>query len=264
MGYRVVQLSDTHVVEPGRLLNEAIDTARHLTEAVSQANDLQPDLVLVTGDLVDSGRPEQYEHLKTLLAPLEAPVVVLPGNHDHRANLLAAFPELQPRHGRDRMDGVREGPVRLVWLDTLRHGEAGGRLDGEQLEWLDATLGEAATAPTIVALHHPPFVTGIGHMDAMGLDAADAAAFGGVVERHPQVERVVCGHLHRSITRRWHGTVAMTVPSSAHAVALDLDPGGPAAWIREPPMVTVHEWTEEHGLVTHLRVVGDFESRRFY
>lgn len=263
MPFVVAQLSDSHVVEPGRLLNGAVDTARHLAEAVALVETLAPDVVLVTGDLVDAGRPEQYAHLRELLAPLTVPTVVLPGNHDDRANLLAAFPALAPRHGRDRLDGSRDGPVRLVWLDTLRQGEAGGRLDGEQLEWLDGTLAEQPAAPTLVALHHPPFATGIGHMDAMGLDRHDATAFGAVVERHPQVERVVCGHLHRSITRRWHGTVAMTVPSTCHAVALDLDPDGPAAWNREPPMVTLHRWTPEDGLVTHLRVVGDHETRTF-
>jgi 3',5'-cyclic AMP phosphodiesterase CpdA len=153
--------------------------------------------------------------------------------------------------------------VRLVWLDSLRAGAPGGRLDEEQLAWLDATLAAAPDQPTVVAVHHPPFLTGIGHMDAMGMNPHDADAFGDVVARHRQVERVVCGHLHRSITRRWRGTVAMTVPSSCHAVALDLEPGGPGAWIREPPMVTLHRWTETEGLVTHLRVIGDFESHAF-
>jgi 3',5'-cyclic-AMP phosphodiesterase len=263
MPFVVAQLSDTHIVERGRLLNGAVDTARHLAEAVELVEGLAPDVVLVTGDLVDSGRPEQYEHLRALLSPLTAPTVVLPGNHDHRGNLLAAFPDLAPRHGRDRLDGSRDGPVRLVWLDTLRPGEAGGRLDGEQLEWLDAVLAAQPAAPTVVALHHPPFVTGIAHMDAMGLQPGDATALGVVVGRHPQVERVVCGHLHRSITRRWAGTVAMTVPSTCHAVALDLEPGGPAAWTREPPMVTLHRWTAADGLVTHLRVVGEVETHRF-
>jgi 3',5'-cyclic AMP phosphodiesterase CpdA len=100
-------------------------------------------------------------------------------------------------------------------------------------------------------------------MDAMGLHAPDAEAFGDVVARHPQVERVVCGHLHRAITKRWRGTVTMTVPSSCHAVALDFDPDGPPAWTLEPPMVTVHRWTPADGLVTHLRPIGNHPSQPF-
>jgi 3',5'-cyclic AMP phosphodiesterase CpdA len=263
VAYLIAQLSDCHVVEPGRLLNGAVDTTAHLAEAVRVTAALKPDLVLVTGDLVDGGRPEQYDHLRSLLAPLADRLVLVPGNHDDRANLVAAFPAIAPDHGRDRLDGVREGPVRLVWLDTLRAGEPGGRLDGEQLQWLDRTLAERPDHPTVLALHHPPFVTGIHHMDLMGLHGPDATALASVVGRHPQVERVVCGHLHRSITRRWAGTTAMTVPSTCHAVALDLDPDGPAAWTREPPMVTVHRWSAGDGLVTHLRPVGPYAATPF-
>ena len=108
-----------------------------------------------------------------------------------------------------------------------------------------------------MALHHPPFVTGISHMDAMGLDEAAARGLGAIVERHPQVERVQAGHLHRSILCRWHGTIAATAPSVAHAVALDLN-DEPAAWSLEPPGFLLHRWTPETGLVTHLVPIGDY------
>src|SRR5436309_218130 len=83
-----------------------------------------------------------------------------------------------------------------------------GRQARDQLDWLDATLAQAPATPTIIALHHPPFATGIRHMDAMGLDPDDAVAFGAVVAQHEQVERVQAGHLHRTIVRRWCGTIA--------------------------------------------------------
>ena len=148
-------------------------------------------------------------------------------------------------------------------LDSLLPGEPGGRLDADQLAWLDAVLAAAPAAPTLVALHHPPFVTGIAHMDAMALASADAEALGAVIERHPQVERVLCGHLHRSISRRWRGTIAQIAPSVAHAVALDLRPDGPAAWTREPPGMLLHWWRPDAGLVTHLQPVGPFARTLF-
>lgn len=105
---------------------------------------------------------------------------------------------------------------------------------------------------------------GHGHMDAMGLAPTAAAGLAEVVGRHPQVERVTCGHLHRSITRRFAGTVAMTVPSCAHAVALDLRDGTPeGASDLEPPAVTLHQWHPERGLVTHLLPIGDFPATAF-
>jgi hypothetical protein len=91
----------------------------------------------------------------------------------------------------------------------------------------------------------------------MALSAAASAALADVVGRHPQVERVLCGHLHRSITRRFAGTIVLTCPSTAHAVALDLDPDhGRAAWTREPPALLLHRWTPTDGVVTHLETIG--------
>lgn len=253
----LAHLSDPHVVEAGRRFAGAVDTAAFLAAAVAHVDRLAPDAVLVTGDLVDSGRPAQYDHLRRLLDGLAPPVYLVPGNHDDRDALRDAFPDHVELHGRPWCDYVVDvGPVRLVCLDTLRAGQAGGRLDAEQLAWLDATLGGEPDQPTLVALHHPPFATGIDHMDDMALDPHDAAALAAVVERHRHVERVLCGHVHRLVTRRWAGTIAMTVPGTAHAVALDLG-GGPAAWTLEPPMVALHTWRPAEGVVTHLQAVGD-------
>jgi len=260
MAYAVAQISDLHIVAPGQELTGLIDTAAYVRAAVEHLNGLdpQPDAVLATGDLVDGGTAVDYRHLRDLVAPLRAPLWLLPGNHDERGALRSVFPERAELGDAGEVHFVIEGPVRVVALDSSLPGEPGGRLDGGQLEWLDATLAAAPSTPTIVALHHPPFTTGIGHMDAMGLDAASTRGLGAIVERHPNVERVQCGHLHRSIVRRWHGTIAATAPSVAHAVHLDLRPGAPAAWNREPPGYLLHWWTPEAGLVTHLQAIGRY------
>lgn len=257
-----VQLSDPHVVEPGRWCNDAVDTETHLRAAVAFVGRLDPtpDLVLVTGDLTNHGTPAQLDHLAELLAPLAPPVRLLPGNHDDPAAVHARFPDQPWRAG--RMDGVVEGPVRVVTLDSTVPGEPGGDLRPDQLEWLDATLSAHPEAPTLVALHHPPFATGIAHMDAMGLAADAAVGLAQVIGRHPQVAHVASGHLHRSITVRFAGTVASTAPSTAMAVALDLA-DGPAAWTTEPPMAVVHTWVEGSGLVSHLAPIGTHEPHRF-
>ena len=253
----LVQLSDPHIVDEGELLLGLIDTATFLREAVEHVNGLAPppDLVLFTGDLVNEGRPEEYDHLRQLLEPLRAPYHLVPGNHDLTDELRAAFPDHV--HGTDgRADGVIEGPLRIVTLDSSRYPEPGGSLDAEQLEWLDQTLAAVPDEPAIVAVHHPPFATGIQHMDSMALDAASAAGLAAVVADHPQVERVLSGHLHRCISRRFAGTIAMTAPSTAHAVQLDLGDGR-AAWNHEPPAILLHLWTPTGGVVTHLEVIGD-------
>jgi 3',5'-cyclic AMP phosphodiesterase CpdA len=253
----LVQMSDPHIVPEGEVLQGVIDTAAFLRDAVDHVNrlDPQPDLVLLTGDLVNEGRPEEYEHLAKLLGALRAPYHLVPGNHDLTAVLRASFPGRV--HGEDgRADGVIDGALRIVTLDSSRYPEPGGSLDEGQLAWLRSTLAAAPDTPTVVAVHHPPFATGIAHMDAMGLDAASASGLAAVISDHPQVERVLSGHLHRMITRRFAGTLALTAPSTAHAVNLDLDGHG-AAWNHEPPALLHHLWTAEEGLVTHLQIIGD-------
>jgi hypothetical protein len=72
------------------------------------------------------------------------------------------------------------------------------------------------------------------------------------------VERVVAGHVHRPIVRRFAGTVAVTCPSTAHQLALDLGPGKWITAVLAPPAVLVHTWSEAAGMVTHVDPVGAF------
>jgi len=207
----IAQISDMHVSTPESGYEEIYRTAEHLARAVAHLNALEPrpDVVLATGDLVERGAAAEYERLREQLAPLRMPVYLVPGNHDDRVML----PRVLDRHRYLPRDGafiqytVEDWPVRLVALDTLIPGESGGRLCAERLAWLDARLAEAPGRPTVVFMHHPPFVTGLRKMDEMGLDGTDGLA--AVIRRHPQVERIVCGHLHRSIVRRLASAVRM-------------------------------------------------------
>ena len=255
----IAQITDTHISTPGSKNDLYYHTAEHLRQAVAHLNALEPrpDAVLATGDLVERGDVAEYERLRALLAPLAMPIYLIPGNHDDRDNLVRVFDhhDYLPRTGVVQYV-IDEWPVRLVAVDTLVRGESGGRLAREQLEWLDRTLAGAPAQPTIVVMHHPPFKTGIVKMDEMGLDGSDALA--AVIRRHPQVERIACGHLHRSIARRFAGTIACTGPATAHQIALDLGPEARLAVVMEPPACLLHLWLgPEQGLVTHVSVIGD-------
>ena len=255
------QLTDTHIKLPGRLAYRKVDTAAHLARAVAALNALepQPALVALTGDLVDFGKPEEYAYLRELLAPLRASYRLLAGNHDDRAGLRAGFPQ----HDYLGKSGFVQyamdaGPLRLVGLDTLIPLRGEGELCAERLAWLDRTLAAAPGRPTVVMMHHPPFETGLGHMDRQGLSGRDG--FAAVIARYPQVERVICGHLHRSIQCRVAHTFASTCPAPCHQVALDLRPDGFAGFALEPPGYQLHCWIEGSGLVTHTAVIGEFDG----
>lgn len=255
----IAQITDTHLKAPGRLAYRRVDTAAMLARCVAQvvALDPPPDLIVMTGDLADLGRPEEYEHLKRLLAPLRAPLLAVPGNHDDRAAMRAAFAAggYLPAQGFLHFAVDGRFPLRIVGLDTVVPGEGRGELCAERLAWLERTLADKPEAPTLLLMHHPPFATGIGHMDDIGLTGREA--FANIVERHPQIEAILCGHLHRDIQTMVGGRRALTCPSPAHQVALDLRPGAPSCFRMEPPGYMLHRWDGAR-LVSHTAFVGDY------
>jgi Icc protein len=255
----IAQITDTHISTPGSRNDTHFRTPEHLDRAVAHLNALtpRPDVVLATGDLVERGQLDEYERLRELLEPLRMPVYLIPGNHDDRQELRRGFARHRylPRGGFIQYV-AEDWPVRLVALDTLIPGESGGRLCAERLGWLDARLAEAPGRVTVVFMHHPPFLTGMRKMDEMGLEGIEELA--AVIGRHPQVERIVCGHLHRPIVRRFGGTVACTAPATAHQLALDLGEVPRLSTVMEPPGCLLHLWLgDSEGLVSHVSLIGD-------
>src|SRR5258708_37197441 len=262
----IAQMTELHIRPPGQLAYGRVDTAAMLRAAIAHltAECPAPDALLWTGGLVDAGGAAEYALLRELLAPVRCPVYLIPGNHDDRAALRAAFAD----HAYMPPDGfiqyvIDDHAVRLIGLDTLVPGEGGGTLCAARLAWLAAQLDAAPTRPTVVFLHHPPFATGIAHMDKIGL--ADAAPFAALIRRHPQVERVLARHLHRPIQARWAGTLASTAPAPCHQVVLDLDPAGASAFVMEPPGYQLHRYTPDAGIVSHTvtlrRYAGPYPFR---
>jgi len=256
----IAQISDTHVTRPGLKVGQVIDTNGFLDRAIGALNALDPlpDLVVITGDLVDHGEAEEYDHFRVLLAPLHMPVLVIPGNHDAREPLRAAF----AGNGHLPADGflqfvVEDSPLRIVALDTLVPGEVGGELCEERLAWLARALASAPERPTVLLMHHPPFATGIDWMDGIGLRSG-GPALADIVRRNPQIQRILCGHVHRAIDCRFAGTVAGTAPSTAHQLVLDLRTGSGVGFAFEPPGYQLHRWDPSGGLVTHTAVIGDW------
>ena len=254
------QISDLHIKVPGKLSYKVVDCAAMLERCVQEVLRLpqRPDAMVITGDLVDFGRAEEYAHLRKLLSPLPMPYYLLPGNHDERGALRAAFPDhAYLRQWEPYIQyAIDQWPVRIVAIDTVIPGEGGGRLDEARVGWLDRALAREPKKPTVVVMHHPPFPTLIGHMDRIGLQGSEALAQ--VIARHPQVERVLCGHLHRPIQYRFAGTIASTSPSPAHQVALDLAPDAASRFKMEPPGFQLHAWRQGMGIVSHTAYIGNF------
>lgn len=255
----IAQITDPHLRAEGTRLFGAVDTFGALQRAIDHLNasDPVPDAVIVTGDLVDGGEAEDYAAVTGLLQRLRAPVFAVPGNHDRRGltRKALAFTGVVPDAGPIRFT-ADAGPVRLIGLDSLVEGHYHGHLGGDQLAWLDDQLAVKPDSPTLVFLHHPPFVSGIGFMDAMRLDDADG--FAAVIGRHGHIGLIACGHIHRMIVSRLGAVPVVVGPGVAHHVILDLAANAPSRWILEPPAYLLHNWTAEAGFVTHQVFINDY------
>ncbi len=258
----LLQLSDPHIREPGRLAYGRINTAPYLVEAVASILRLpqRPDAVIITGDLTDFGRAAEYGHLRELIAPLPMPVYLMPGNHDDRAQLRQSFPD-HTYLGLDEFVqySIPLGALQLIALDTVVAGASEGGLCEKRLAWLAGELEVQRDRPVVIAMHHPPFKTLIGHMDDIGL-LRGAAELEALVSQYPNIERIICGHLHRAIQVRFGGTIAATVPSPAHQVCLDLAPDAASAWVLEPPGFGLHILPQGGRLVSHTVASGAYEG----
>ena len=256
------QITDLHIKTPGRLAYGRVDTAAHLAAAVAHLNalDPRPRLVVASGDLVDNGTAEEYAHLRSLLAPLEIPVVLMPGNHDNRAALRAAFPDhpylaegdAYLHHARDL------GPVRLICLDTLRDDSHWGAFDTPRADWLRARLAEAPDRQTVIVAHHPPFRTGMHSHDTNRMLGRDQLAE--IIRDNPQVSLMLTGHLHRMMAVPWGGITAMCLSSTAHQAALNLQPDVELTIRMEPPACLLVDWDEAEGFLTHVSPIGAYEG----
>ncbi len=140
-------------------------------------------------------------------------------------------------------------------------GHSYGLLGDDTLAWLDATLRHADTRPALLFLHHPPFVTGIGHMDAQNLRNADRLA--ALLDRHPRVRLIAAGHVHRATLTTFAGRQTTICPAPNHAVALDLDAHWPPSFVIEPPALHLHVWFPGSGfghIVTNTVPIGQFDG----
>ncbi len=258
----IAQITDLHIGLPDSEVVRQCATPQCLEAAVKHINrlDPRPDLVLATGDLCDTGAAEEYRRLAALLAPLEFPLYLIPGNHDDRDNLRAAFTDHAYLHEDKNFlhYAVDDYPLRLLGLDTLDPGEMGGDMCAKRCAWLDETLSSAPETPTLIFMHHPPFKTGLAHMDGMGL--ANADKFAAVVARHHQIAGILSGHQHRPVTTSFHGTTAQVAPGIAHQVELSLGEGRHLSIVMEPPACMLHLWNPGQALVSHTSYIGDYRQ----
>jgi len=253
----ISQITDLHAGQVLEVDGCTIDTLACLQRAVAHLNRTspRPEAVLVTGDLVAQERPGPYRAVAAALGGLAMPWYVIPGNHDDRNLIRETFGAAGylPGEGEFLHYTVERFDLRIVALDTQDPGRDGGLLCPVRLDWLETRLAEAANRPTLIMMHHPPIEIGMPDFDEIGLTGREA--FGRIVARHPQIQGIACGHVHRNIVASWQGTLVAVTPGTGYQYALHLDAALGFAKVPEPPTIRHFRYTEKAGLVSHISYV---------
>jgi Icc protein len=180
----VLQISDTHLqAAPNTPVDKDPDAT--LLATIDAVRDVEPDLVLLTGDLADDGSTAALERLQTVVGTLGSPMLAIGGNHDDVPNVRAVF-------GPDETTEV--GAWRVVGVDSVIPGEIHGAVDVDELSRRLDSLDDRAT---LIAIHHPPRSPSTHPMfHLIGADQMLAA-----LHARPHVRAVVSGHLHEAFNR---------------------------------------------------------------
>ncbi|MEM7781299.1 MAG: phosphodiesterase [Pseudomonadota bacterium] len=271
-GVLIAQITDTHVgFEPDAGEDEFNFVRFRQVVAHLRSLPVQPDLLILSGDLADSGQPACYQRIKALVADCPFPVHVIPGNHDSRTEMLNAFPDCPTHDGFAQFAlelGTGKDRLRVLCLDSFEPGRHGGAFCETRAAWLTRELDQSPDTPTVLVMHHPPVVAGIEWMDPRPNEAW-FQRFHDTVRGRDQIVAILAGHLHRPLHSSVEGIPVSVTPAVAPAVSLDMRPISPddadkrAIVDAEPPFYSLHLW-RNGSLASHFQPVGEWQTLARY
>jgi Icc protein len=255
---RLIQFTDPHLYGSETETLRGIATLPALQAALADAQQSSawpPDVVLVTGDLVQDD-PGGYVHIRRALGPLGMPVLCIPGNHDD-----AAVMRRELRVDPFKVGGYSDfGAWRIVLLDSALPGSASGRLSAATLAQLEEALRTADGRHCLVTLHHHPVPMSSRWLDRVALENSEE--FFNVIDRHDNVRAIVWGHVHQAYEGMRKKVRLLATPSTCaqfvpHADEFAVD--------RRPPAYRTLELQSDGSLLTEVvwvekRIAGSSRS----
>lgn len=234
-GARILQLTDCHLGEASDFTLAGIDTGRSLREVLAQVRADQPvaDMVMVTGDIAAEGNLPAYERFTLEMERLGLPYAWLPGNHDN-------FQVMQ--------EGMQSAPYwplldigrwRLISLNTAVPGRPQGRLEQEELRFLETALKREPERPAAIFMHHPPCPVGCAWLDRQRVTNSDELE--GIIRAAGNVRLICTGHVHQAVTTEFAGAALLSTPSTCFQFAAGSDDFAIAG---DPP---AYRWLDLHG-----------------
>jgi len=243
----------------------AVGRERERTIPQINALDPQPKLTLVIGDILDIGGLSHAHGAAGLLGALDMPWYIIPGNHDDRAALRAAFPAKTwpTQDGEFIHYAFAACGLRFIGLDTSGPNVAGGRFCDKRANWLETQLARDPHQPTVLFMHHPPVKFGILETDEDGFEGVEL--LGEIVSRYPSIKHLLCGHTHLALFAHWKGARVSTAPAvSGMRLALDLTMKKPSAFHLDDPAFSLHKWTQDNDMLSYLVNVRENDTLHLF
>jgi Icc protein len=180
--FTIAHISDLHCGGPYFVPNL-------MERAISEINDLAPDLVVCSGDLTTFGFKPEYHQAKEYLNRLACEsLVVIPGNHDARNVGYVHFEELFG----DRSSVLRIGGVTVVAVDSTEPDLDHGQIGRGRYAWIEEQFADESELRIFVLHHHLLPVPGTGRERNVVYDAGDALE----CLQRAKVQIVLSGHKH--------------------------------------------------------------------
>jgi len=182
-GLTIAQLSDIHCGSPSFVPSL-------LDRAIVEVNELEPDVVVVSGDLTGDGYRAEYELAREYLDKIACDrMIVIPGNHDSRNVGYVHFEELFG----ERRSELHLNGVSILAVDSTEPDLDNGLIGRGRYEWIEEHFGERQAFLRIFVLHHHLLpVPGTGRERNIVHDAGDALE----CLQRADVHLVLCGHKH--------------------------------------------------------------------
>ena len=253
---KLIQLSDLHLVPPGKLTSKVLDTNSILEETINEILRKKDyfgkiECLVVTGDVSDDGSIESYLSAHEKLIKLSVPVLVIPGNHDLRNPMREVFNEhVEFSTHSSQFDWVfKYEETVIVGLDSLVEGENFGFLEKTSLEFLSNQLSIHNGSDIVLLIHHPPIKTGIYFMDKIGL--TNSSDLSECLKATSRPMRILCGHVHGV----YHGLLGIhpvvSAPSVCSAFEFNRKKFAPVGFNRGPTGYAYFE-TSSNGFWTAI------------
>jgi Icc protein len=206
----VLQISDLHLLpRPGDTMY-GMDTEDSFHRVLEFALAAHPkiDLILVTGDLTQEPCLDSYRRIAEKLQASGISCICLPGNHDDPGLMQSAL-----NGGRISCDKQAFlDNWQIIALNSLIPGKPGGRLDKQELRFLEDCLLAYPERYALVAVHHHCQKTGSLWMDTMMIE--NSGELLAALRRYPKVRAVTCGHVHQVMERQSDGIRLFSAPST--------------------------------------------------